>query len=154
MGKYLFNEVNSAIMHSSRMRTVRCSDRISCRISFTSMHTPLPYISPCHACPLAHTPTAMHTLCHACPRHTCPLPCMPLCHVHPTTQPCTHLAIHSPCHAYPLPCMPPVDRMTDAYENITFEQLLLRTVKIYLSRDSNGNIICIITIWQCILSHR
>ena len=57
---------------------------------------------PCHMCSLPHTPPAMHApLCHECPLcHACPLPFTP----------------------------PPVDRMTDACENITFPQLLLRTV--------------------------
>ena len=32
---------------------------------------------------------------------------------------------------------PPVDRMTDACENITFPQLLLRTVNMKLLRDRN-----------------
>ena len=51
------------------------------------------------------------------------LPCMPPCHEHP--------------HACPTPCMSPppcthplpMGRMTDVCENITFPQLLLRTVK-------------------------
>ena len=76
----------------------------------------------CHACPppTTHTP-AMHTP----PGHTCP----PAMHA-ATTHPLPHMP--------PLPCTPPptVDRMTDACENITFPQLLLRTV-IKKSRQFN-----------------
>ena len=71
-------------------------------------------------------PPAMNAPCHACP-----LSCMPLPHMPPAT--------HAPCHAHPLATYPPamhdprharspVDRMTDACENITFPQLLLRAV--------------------------
>ena len=50
-------------MHSSRMRTIRCSGRLSC-------HThPLPCMPPCHA----------HLPCHACPS----LLCTPPCHAYP-----------------------------------------------------------------------
>ena len=119
-------------MHSSRMRTVRCSGSLS---------NLLPCTSPCHACPPAlhyssimPPPPTTHGPCHTCPSshaylfchtfppamHTPPLPCMP------------------PHHAYPPPqcmnpqCAPPVNRMTDACENITFPQLLLRKViKVY-----------------------
>ena len=56
-----------------------------------------------------------HLSCHACP-------------------PAMHAPWHAPpaMHTTPSPCMPPspVDRMTDACENITFLQLLLRMVKI------------------------
>ena len=78
-------------MHSSRMRTVRCSGSL-----------------------LPRTPPA-----------TRPLPCMP-----PTMQPppATHAPLH---HARP----PWTEFVTHACENITFPQLLLRTVKISLSTD-------------------
>ena len=68
------------------------------------MHTTLP-----------RTPPAMHTLlpCTSPAMHT-PLSC---------TSPTTHASATPPRHACPL-----VDRMTDACENITFPQLLLRTV--------------------------
>ena len=89
-------------MHCSRMRIVRCSGHLSC-------HTcPLPYMPPHHACP-----PAMHVSspCHARPlamhstHHACPLQYMP------------------PCYAQPLPHMsPPVNRITDACENITLPQ--------------------------------
>ena len=72
-------------------------------------HTPLP----CHACPPPRTPL---------------LPCTP-----PATHasPAMHApAMHAPCHATPLPRTPPVNRITDRCKNITFPQLLLRTVKI------------------------
>ena len=104
IGKKLFK----TRMHSSRMRTVHCSGRLSCHTCPPATHTP------CHACippathasPYTHAPLAMRAPCY-----TCPPPCMPPCHAHP-------------CHA----CPPLVDRMTDACENITFLQLLLRTV--------------------------
>ena len=80
-------------MHSSRMRTVRCSGRLSC-------HTCTP--SPCMPPYTTHAP-----LCHACP---------PLPHTHP------------------------MDRMTDACENITFPQLLLRTVKIWQYQPNVGSL--------------
>ena len=87
----------------------------------------MPPPPPHHACPpIPNTRTAMHTPA----THTLPLPSMP-----PFTMP-TPLP-----HMPPLPCTPPfatqpppppptVDRMIDACENITFPQLLLRTVKI------------------------
>ena len=76
-------------------------------------HTPPPYIPPCHTHPLpcmppftTHTRLTMHTPCHVCPLpHMPPLLWMP-----------------------PLPCTSPLDRMTDACENIIFPQLLLRAV--------------------------
>ena len=80
--------------------------------------------------PTAHTP-AMHTP----PGHTCP-PAMHAATTHPL--PCMPPATHDPCHTWP-PCHAPpltVDRMTDACENITFPQLLLRTV-IKKSRQFN-----------------
>ena len=89
-----------------------------------SMHVPL-----CHAPPLPCMPPAMHALCHTCPHHAC-LPChaCPPCHAHPYHK-CP------PCHTRP----PPMDRMTDASENITFPQLLLRTVDIALTLLHAGN---------------
>ena len=134
-------------MHSCRMRTVCCSGRLSC------------HARPCHTCPLPCTnPLPRMSPCHACsPVHTS-LPCMPPCH---TPLPCKPPATHAPYHAFhPLSCMtpnacpslpctpplchvhptllhhafPPTDKMTDACENITFPQLLLRTVII---RHSN-----------------
>ena len=88
-------------MQSSRMRTICCSGRLSRPAHPPATHAP-DHATPYHACP-----PATHTPCQICP-----LPC--------TTPPC-----HAPCHAQP---PPPVDRMTDACENITFPQLLLRTV--------------------------
>ena len=85
-------------MHSSRMRTVHCSGRISC------------HARP-HARPLPCMPPAMHAPCHAplpCPppaMHT-PLPCMPLPHMSPYHA-CPPLPHMTPCHAHPPPCMPP-----------------------------------------------
>ena len=102
-------------MHSSRLHTVRWSGRLSC-----------------HARPHCHAyQPAKHAPCHACPP-----PCTPPCHT------CPHHA-WPPCHAcFPLPCMPPshhacppamhaplwTEFLTHACENITFPQLLLRTV--------------------------
>ena len=73
-------------MHSSRMRTVRCSGRLSC-----------------HACPLpaTHAPTAMHvslpcmTPPHTPPATYAPLPCIPPL---PHMPPPPHMP---PCHAHP-----------------------------------------------------
>ena len=50
-------------MHSSRMRTARFSDHLSCT----------------HAHPLPCTLPAMHAPCYTCmpPCHACPLPCTP-----------------------------------------------------------------------------
>ena len=108
------------------MRTVRCSGLLSCHAR--------PHPLPC-------TPPVIHAPCHTCP----PLPC---------TSPAMHTPVmHAPCHAYPpatyAPCHthphppsmhdPPATHaprplwtefLTHACENITFPQLLLRTVKI------------------------
>ena len=80
-------------MHSSRMCTVRCSGHLSY-----------------HPHPLQCMPPATHTpLCHACPL--------------PHMSPATHaplLLIPPAMHAPP---SPPVNRITDACENITLPQL-------------------------------
>ena len=92
-------------MHSSVMRTARCSGRLSCHAclpphTHPAIHAPLP--PPCMS-PTIQAPLAMHAPCHA---H--PLPCMPpamyepLCHTRP------------PAIQALLPCMPPVDRQTPA----------------------------------------
>ena len=82
--------------------------------------TTLPRMPPCHACPLPHT-------------HTHTLPCMPPYHAHPLL--CTSpLPCMPPCHKCPLPCMSSCPAMhtspggQNSCENITFLQLLLRTV--------------------------
>ena len=92
-------------MHSSRMCTI-AAVAISLTMHAPAMHAPhQAQLLPC-------MPPAMHALGHACP-----LPCMP-----------------STTHAPP-PCMPQQSHsplphgQTDACENITFPQLLLRTVK-------------------------
>ena len=48
-------------MHSSRMRTIRCSGHLSCHAHppdmhapLSCMHTPLPHMPPCQVCPLPH----------------------------------------------------------------------------------------------------
>ena len=80
-------------MHSSRMCTVRCSGHLSYHPPTPAMH------APCHTHPpLPCMPSATHVPCHTCPPAT-----------------------HSPCHACSPP--PPVNRITDACENITLPQL-------------------------------
>ena len=83
----------------------------------------LPCMSPpCHTCPLPYTPPP---IMHAPIHHACPPPFTmhaPLHHACPPPLP------HMPpfCHV-----CPPVDRrMIHACQNITFPQLLLRTVTI------------------------
>ena len=87
-------------MHSSRMRTVRCSGRLSCHA-----YPPPPAThAPCHICPLPYMPPDTHT--HTPLPCMPPLPCMSSCHTRPLA---THAPpMHIPCHAYlPLPHMPP-----------------------------------------------
>ena len=115
-------------IHFSRMRIVRCSGRLSCHACPLpcmppSMHTLLPHMppamhTPCHMPTLPHMPPGTHAThtppaTHVPPGHACQPPCTPPCNAHPP-------AMHAPA---------PVDRMTDACENIAFPQLLLRTVK-------------------------
>ena len=104
-------------MHYSRMRTVLCSGYLS-------------YACPPHyACPPAtHGPPAQMPHCHAYP-----LPCMPttmhtpLCHAHP------NFATHAPFAMHPHPPLW-TEGMTHVCENITFPQLLLRTVVMTLNQ--------------------
>ena len=104
-----------------------------CHTCPPAMHAPLPVMAPCHtwplpcmphhACPLPHRHPAMNAPCKACPLpHTppamhAPLQHMPHYHAWPP-------AMHTPRPLTP----PPLDRMSDACENITFPQLLLRTL--------------------------
>ena len=96
-----------------------------------AMLAPPSCMPPATRASLQCTPPAMHAL----PPHM-PLPHMPPCHAHSP-------AMHSPCHAHPLPHMPramqaphhacppprmpphhtrpPVNRITDACENITLQ---------------------------------
>ena len=74
-------------MQSSRMRTVRCSGRLTCQERTPPQTTHPPS---CHVHPLPCTPPAIHAPCHARP-----LPYMPP-------------AMHTPCHTHPLTCMPPL----------------------------------------------
>ena len=104
---------------------------------------PLAMHAPCHAQPLPCMPPAMHaTLPCTSPHHACLLPCMPPPATHASllcTPPATHTplpcmppATHTPTTHTPLPCMPPplwTEFLTHACENITFPQLLLRTIK-------------------------
>ena len=126
-------------MHCSRTSTTHCSGRISCPIS-PFLHSPFR-----HACPpLPHmSPSPRTPLCHTCPPLPCiyPWPCMPLAmHApgHACPRPCTSPGharsptMHAPGHACPRPCTlpshacspPPLNRMTDACENITLPQTL------------------------------
>ena len=110
-------------MHSSRMRTARCSGHLQPCMSPCHTHTPVMH-APCHT----HPPPVMHAPCHTCPpaMHASlpciPLPCTPpAMHTphHAHTPPCTHPiathtslpcmppAMHAPHHAHPLPCTPP-----------------------------------------------
>ena len=127
------------------MRTIRCSGHLSCHtcpllLMPPAMHALLLHMPPHHACPLCHAcPPAMHDPCRAClpsPCHACPLPRMLL---PPTMHPPAHTC-PPPCHTHPpcLPCTPPLwtEWLTDRGENITFPQLRLRTVKIFLSNSS------------------
>ena len=84
-------------MHSSRMRTVHCSGRLSCH----ACPPPMPHMSPAMHAPLPCTPYF----------HACPPPHMP--------PPCMSLTMHAPHHT-PIPCtpptthaLPPVDRIPD-----------------------------------------
>ena len=92
-------------MHSSTMYTVCCSGCLSC-----------------HACP----PTCMPPPCmppplqNAHPLHSTPYHACPLCHTCP-------FAMHNPFTMLAPP--PPVNRIIGRCKNITFPQLLLRTVK-------------------------
>ena len=103
----------------------------------------------CHAHPLPRMPPLHHT----CPLHQA---CPPLPHIPPSPRmPPPSYAMHVPfamyvslCHAHPPLC----DRMTDACENISFPQLLLRTVKISmlvlkhgLFLTKNEQIVCKLT---------
>ena len=115
-------------MHSSRMRTVRFSGRLSYHAR------PMPRIPPTVHTPPMRMPPAMHA-----PPFML-LPCMPL----PT---------HAPCHACPSAPMPPATHphlwteiLTHACENITFPQLLLRKVKIQLSPMYNRDVAGIFSI--------
>ena len=112
-------------MHSRRMCTVCCSGHLSCHAPLPCMppathaSLPLPHKSHHHACPLLCMPPATHAPlpCHACP-----------------PPPATHApTMHAPNMHTPFSIhATPVDRMTDVYEYITFPQLLLRSVKIYV----------------------
>ena len=97
------------------MRTVRCSDRLSCHARPLLCHVcPLPHTPPLQCMPpfTTHTPPCMPP-CHTYPPtmhascHTCPLPCMPPSHACPPS-PCITPTTHAPRHICPLPCMPPL----------------------------------------------
>ena len=117
-------------MHSSRMRTVRFSDRLSCMHALPPY--PLPHMPPCNACPPCHAHLiATHAPCHAYPSAIhAPLPCMPPPRLLPCMPPL--FAMHAPpplCHACPFFAMHAThpflwtEGMTHAYENITLPQI-------------------------------
>ena len=129
------DRLNKIIFLKQECIPVGCVPSAAVAVS-PAMHAPMSCMTP--STPATHSPChapATHSPCHGHPSAMhIPLPCMPPCHAHP-----------SPCHTFPLPwtplchacphtthaplCIsPPMDRMTDAYENITFPQLLLRTV--------------------------
>ena len=128
-------------MHSSRMRTVRCSGHLSRHACPPAMHT-LPAM---HASFAMHTPftTYVPPLPHM-PPFTTHVPLLP--HIPPFTTHVpllphmpsfdTHAPLHHTCppfamHAPPSPCTPPppwTEFLTHTCENITFPQQLLRTV--------------------------
>ena len=92
-------------MHSSRMRTTHCSDRLSFH-----PHTSLQCMPPsCHAHPLPCMPTTTHVCASTThtPHHTFPLPLTPPQHVHPChTCPCHACPPNNPPHTHthaPLP---------------------------------------------------
>ena len=88
---FLDNNIFFTRMHSTRMRTIHCSGRLSCHDT-PAMHTSAMHTH-CHACPS----------CHACPKMSdaCPLPWMPpLPHMPPLPR------MHPLPHMPPLPCMP------------------------------------------------
>ena len=134
------------------MRTARCSGLLSCHARPPVMHAPRHTCAPLLCTPLfaIHAPLAMHVpftmnplLRHACPfaMHAPALPKLPFCHapfaIHTPLAMHTPLCHHSPLCMYvpPLPCIPPLakhaprsprtpplNRMTDACENITLPQ--------------------------------
>ena len=112
-------------MHSSSMRTVRCNGCLSCHAHPPKCHACPPHSAmhaphlPCMP-PLSRMPPAMHApVPHTHPCYTCPAPGMH-----------APLLAHPLCHVCPATHAPPTDRMTDACQNITFPQLLLRSSKI------------------------
>ena len=123
-------------MRSSRMRTAH-SLTVSRGIwhsrppprTLRYTHPPAMH-APYHTCPLPRMPPAMHTpATHAPPHHACPPAMHAPRHAHPP-PPRMPPVTHTPCHIHPLPCIPqprtspsPVDRITDACENITLPQL-------------------------------
>ena len=118
-------------MHSSRMRTARCSGHLSWHACpchpplamYAPYHTHSPlHMPPCHTPPAMHTPT-MHTPSTYVP-HVTHTPC----HAHPPSHapPAMHVPYYAhprPCTPSPWPCMPPATHapgQTDTCENITF----------------------------------
>ena len=124
-------------MHSSRMRTIRSSGRLSYNVHRPHMHAPCHVCPPCHACPMLCMPPAMHAPHHACPYHACPPPCHacppPTRHA-PAMQACPPLCMPAPptMHAPVMHAPLGTECLTDACENISFPQLLLRTVITYV----------------------
>ena len=103
---------------------------VGCVPSAAVAVSPATHASTGHTChPLPHMPPTTHA-----PYHTCPPPHMPPCHAC-TLCHTTPFTMHGPlCHAGPpfATHAPPMDRMTDTCENITFPQLLLQTVMMFI----------------------
>ena len=123
---YFLKKQFSKRMHSSRVQTVHCSGHLSCHAAPLPCTPLLPCMPlPPHMPPVCHS----HPLHHTCPHspHTPPSPYTPLCHAHhPFCHACPPSA-HTPPFATHTPCPLWTDR---CLKNITFPQLLLRTVKI------------------------
>ena len=154
--------------HSSKMRTIHCSDHLSCHECPLLPCTPPPCMpatthTPCHAHPLSCTPPAIrphhacpchahphyacppatHAPCHACPLpHTHPLAthAPPAMHVHPLQ--CMPSAMHTPCHTCPLATHVPLPCMPPTTHALPVNRMTDRQVwKHYLSATSfaDGN---------------
>ena len=119
-------------MHSSRIRTARCSGHLSCHVCPPAMQAPHHACPPCHAGPPACRPP-----CHAGPPTAthAPLPHMPhLRHMPPAMYaplPCT-----PPCHASPRHASPPwTDRHLWKHN---LRKLRLRAVKTINDENLRG----------------
>ena len=106
----------------------------------------LPRMPPSHAPP---TPPCMPTY-HTCPpaahapHHTCHLPCTSSLPYTPPPPPCMAPSQNAPSHACPSLPPPWAEFLTHACENITFPQLLLRTVNICHSVSHLAILFCYI----------
>ena len=108
-------------MHSSRMRTVRSSGRLSCHACPPCHAYPPAMHTPYHAPPTMHAPCHVYPLIHTHPCHVCPLPCMP---------PLPHMPLAK--YAPPAIHANPIKRITDVCENITCRN--------YIADGNNKNV--------------